>query len=352
MLTSKPKHIVRVANVSRVENFSKILATRVNNDEVTAKDVETIISEIHKRRIINFKRASVIQKGWGKSWESDLLDVVNLKKSHKFNNKARYILMTCNIFTKFLYTRVLRNKDGATVAAAMEDIIIESGAKPDRIQTDNGKEYYNKHFKELMQKYGIEHYSSYSTIKCSHIERLNRTFRMLLMRHLHQRKTEQWSDKVQLITSLYNNKYHRVIKMSPASLTPDKEAEVMKTVYAENNKKRCVKPKFNVWDAVRLSQYRRLFKKESEGSFTYEIYYVRRVLEQFYPCSYTLVTVDGQPILGRVYSPELCPVARPELYIISSIVDRQHGKCLVRMLGYDKDVWIHDEDITTIEYYD
>jgi hypothetical protein len=44
-------------------------------------------------------------------------------------------------------------------------------AKPVRIQFDDGKEFYNKHFKELLEKNNIEWFSTYSDKKAAVVER-------------------------------------------------------------------------------------------------------------------------------------------------------------------------------------
>ena len=46
----------------------------------------------------------------------------------------------------------LKDKKGETVTGAFKTIFRE-GRKPHYLWTDNGKEYYNKHMKDLLQKH-------------------------------------------------------------------------------------------------------------------------------------------------------------------------------------------------------
>ena len=50
------------------------------------------------------------------------------------------------------------------------NIILESGRKPEKIQTDEGTEFFNRHFKALMKKADIELYNTYNETKASVVE--------------------------------------------------------------------------------------------------------------------------------------------------------------------------------------
>lgn len=59
------------------------------------------------------------------------------------------------------------------------------GRIPKNLQTDDGKDFFNKDFKNLMSKYSINHYFIYSRMKSSIIESFNRTFKSLMFREFH-----------------------------------------------------------------------------------------------------------------------------------------------------------------------
>ena len=60
----------------------------------------------------------------------------------------------------------LKNKKGETVTQAFKTIFKE-GRKPQYLWTDKGKEYYNKHMKELLEKNGITLHSTEDEEKSS-----------------------------------------------------------------------------------------------------------------------------------------------------------------------------------------
>jgi transposase InsO family protein len=70
----------------------------------------------------------------------------------------------------------LKNKTGPTLVEAFK-VILTSGRKPAKIMTDQGTEFLNKHFRELMKEEDIELYNTYNETKASIVERLIRTLK-------------------------------------------------------------------------------------------------------------------------------------------------------------------------------
>lgn len=86
--------------------------------------------------------------------------------AHKAENFDRtFILTIIDCFSKFAFAVPLKNKSSEIVARAMEFVFTKSNKIPSKLQTDAGKEFYNKTFGNLMKKYKIHHYSSFSQMK-------------------------------------------------------------------------------------------------------------------------------------------------------------------------------------------
>lgn len=69
----------------------------------------------------------------------------------------------------------IKNKSGVEVTKAFYSILKE-GRVPQKVQTDQGKYFFNKHFQELVKK--IQHNSfTASDLKASVVERFNRTLK-------------------------------------------------------------------------------------------------------------------------------------------------------------------------------
>ena len=84
--------------------------------------------------------------------------------------------MVLDLFSKYGWIVPLKDKKGETVTEAFKTIFKE-GHKPQYLWTDKGKEYYNKHMKELLEKNNITLYSTENEEKSSVCERWNRTIK-------------------------------------------------------------------------------------------------------------------------------------------------------------------------------
>ena len=56
--------------------------------------------------------------------------------------------------------------------------------KPQKIEFDQGTEFYNQSFLKLLKKQKIKHFSVYSDRKCAIVERFNRTLKTRMYRSL------------------------------------------------------------------------------------------------------------------------------------------------------------------------
>lgn len=105
-------------------------------------------------------------------WQAYLVEMIPYAKE---NNYYRYVLMTV-IDT---FSIPIRSKTGNDTTNGFISIL-EGGRIPKNLQADNGNEFYNKKFQELMKHYEINHYSTYSHLKAYVVERFNRTLKSIM----------------------------------------------------------------------------------------------------------------------------------------------------------------------------
>ncbi len=98
-------------------------------------------------------------------------DLVNMSAHSKENYNIKILLTCIDVFSKYAFARPLKNKTGKEVTKVFESILKENHV-PQKLQTDKGTEFFNKH---LMKKYNIHHFAAASDIKESVIECFNRT---------------------------------------------------------------------------------------------------------------------------------------------------------------------------------
>ena len=73
------------------------------------------------------------------------MDLADMQSHAKENDGYRYLLVCIDVFSKYVWVIPLKNKTGPALVTAFKEIL-ESGRKPQKIQTDEGTEFFNKTF--------------------------------------------------------------------------------------------------------------------------------------------------------------------------------------------------------------
>lgn len=307
---------------------------------------EEILKELHKPAQKNFPRRKIIIKDFYETLSIDLAEMIPYA-SQNHNNK--YILCAIDNFSKFAYALPLKNKSGPHVAAAMDQILSKCPAKVKFIHSDQGKEFYNKHFQKVMKKWGIKHFHTFTHLKAAICERFLRTLKGKLWFNFDLRGNHKWDDKLQKVLTEYNNSKHRTINMAPAMVNRKNAKEVFNRVYAQhvnqpNRKKK--KLKYKMGDFLRISKQKQLFEKGYLANFTTEIFQVRKIIHSTPPV-YLLKDLKGNPISGAFYEQELQKTRWPNTFLVSKVLQRKNGKAKVRWLGFppSEDSWVDEKDI-------
>lgn len=303
-----------------------------------------LVNELHTQPRRNFKRRTVIVKGLFDLWQADLVEM----QPYASDNKGfRYLLTVIDAFSKYAWAIPVKNKSGNEVAKAMESIFVKrSSSPPANLQTDLGTEFYNIHFQKLMKKYNINHYSTYTTLKASIVERFNRTLKTWMWKLFSLNGNYKWIDVLQDLIDKYNNTVHRTIKMKPVDVNKTNEKKLLSSVYRKI--KTFPLPKFKVGDKVRISKYKHLFEKGYTPNYTTEIFEIEKV-KITDPVTYILKDYQGQTIRGSFYEQELLKVRNPDMYLIQKILRRKGNKLFVKWLGFSNkhNSWIDKSDVSS-----
>lgn len=299
-----------------------------------------VVNELHRAARRNFVRRRVIIKGIDDLWQGDLAEFLPYSRENKGH---KYILIIIDCFSKYLWTHALKDKSAKAVRDAMSNILLK-GRVPKNLQTDAGKEFYNREFKGLMTRHRINHYSTYSTKKASIAERVIRTIKNNLYKAFSLRGDYKWIDILPEITSKYNETKHRTIKMRPCDVNAMNEQYLLSTVY--NNIKVQAKAKFKVGDIVRISKYKGVFQKGYTPNWSTELFKISKV-QVSNPATYLLEDLDGRPILGSFYEPELQKTKHEEIYLVEKVLRRKGNKVYVKWLGFDNthNSWIDKNNL-------
>ena len=247
---------------------------------MTQKNIKIFINEIYskppkKNYDTNKTDVYYIDDIW-------TLDILDLKDYGPENNKGyRYVLVTIDNFSKFGWTVPIKNRNAITIKDSFENILISSKRKPNLIESDRGKEFYNNIFQDFLNKNDIKHYSRKSSYGAVFAERFNKTIKDLLKRPVFEKNDGNWIDILPTITKQYNNRVHSSTKITPIQASMKKnEGYVYKNLL---DKRKKVKPKFQINDLVRTADLKKTFSKGDTTNWSYKLFKITEIIKNTIP---------------------------------------------------------------------
>lgn len=336
------------ASFSGVERVYKASADPAKTRDSVKKDLRAVDSyTLHKpvRRPTLYRR--IWTKGIDYLYQCDLVDLSSL---HKENNGYKWIITIIDTFSKKAWAFKMKNKTGNSIVAVMTPFFRRN--KPQKMQFDQGTEFYNKKFLDLLKKHKIKHYSVYSDQKAAIVERFNRTLKTRMFRYFTARGSHRWVDILQDLIDGYNKSKHRSTKFAPDDVSKSNEDVVRKNLFPKVKKKKIhSKPVFKVGDTVRVTRIKSIFQKGYEQTYSHEVFTVDTI-KPTYPVTYGLTDYKGDKIEGSFYKSEIQLVDKSGgVWPIEKVVQtRRRGRqteYLVKWKGYPDaaNSWIPRSDL-------
>lgn len=301
-----------------------------------------VVEELHKPARRNYERRSFDIRGIDETWQADLVEMIPYARQNKGFN---YMLNVIDTMSKFAWSVPVKRKNGQNITEAMKSIL-KKGRIPTNLQTDRGKEFYNKEFKELMQKFNINLYSTYSNLKASICERFNRTLKNKMWQQFSLQGNYKWIDILDDLLLKYNNTKHRTIGMKPKDVNASKVAEILSRIALNNKKKIAARGKFKIGDKVRISKNKEIFEKGYTPNWSTEIFTISKV-QNTAPRTYQLQDYQDKPIAGGFYEEELLKTKYPDIYLVEKVLKKRGNNIYVKWLGFDNshNSWIKKSDM-------
>ena len=247
---------------------------------MTQKNIKIFINEIYsKPPKRNYATNKTDVYRFDDIWSLDILD---LKDYGSENNRGyRYVLVIRDNFSKYGWTVPLKNKNAQTMKDSFENILISSKRKPNLIESDRGKEFYNNIFQDFLNKNDVKLYSRNSSYGAVFAERFNRTIRDLLKRPVFEKGDGNWIDVLQTITKQYNNKVHSSTKLTPIQASLKKNEDYVYKNLLDKRKK--ITPKLQLNDLVRTADLKKTFSKGDTTNWSYKLYKITEIINDTIP---------------------------------------------------------------------
>lgn len=303
----------------------------------------TLVKELHRPARKNYLRRHVSIRDLDETWQADLVDMSAYAKD---NGGYNYLLTVIDTFSKYAWALPIKRKNADDVSNAMESVFKQHGRVPKNLHVDAGKEFYNTKFKDLMRRYNVNLYSTFSNLKASICERFNRTLKNKMWMQFSLRGNYKWLDMISDLISSYNDTKHRTIKMRPKDVTMQNAKQLRRRIYKNFNVYPNNKNKFKIGDKVRISKFKHVFEKGYTPNWTTEIFTVYRI-QNTDPVTYKLKDYQNQPIEGGFYEQEIAKVKNPDIYLVEKVVKKRGNKVFVKWLGFDNthNSWISKNDL-------
>lgn len=94
---------------------------------------QIVVNELHKSARRNFPRRKVRILGLN---DLNQIDLISLIPYAKFNRGHKYILVSIDTFSKYVWAKPLKQKNGKEVADAMKKILNDERAISKNLQSD------------------------------------------------------------------------------------------------------------------------------------------------------------------------------------------------------------------------
>ena len=236
----------------------------------------------YRSRRLRFPRLKVVVNDRNEIWSVDLAYVDKLAK---YNNGVKYLLVAVDCLSRYLRVEPLKTKYATETAQIFKMMIKHK--QPELLVA----------FKARCTERGDHLYSTFSEKKSAFAETNIRSLQNIIYRHLEEKWTYPYLDKLDAFVESINSRVNRTIKLAPKKVTKKNVPRLVSlTAKTENSQK----PKFYICDFVHIVKKEETFGKGYKHLFTDEVFEIASI-PTLHPPTYSLIDADKEVIQGKFY---------------------------------------------------
>ena len=323
LLTDKYTNINHKGAFTSSKNFYESLKSDPRFEGITLSQIERFLASItsyalhrENKRSKKYPRVIASYKLY-----CIAIDLIDLKRYSKSNNKKSYILIAMDLFTKMVWMVPLANKSADCTLKGLKEIYKKIGKFSTKLWCDAGKEFQDARVQNWIKSKGIEPYTGTnpSVGKVSSIERCIKSIKIILFRYFSHTRKKRWYPILSKIARIYNNNFHRVIKCTPLQAwRGDKSrAYVWNNSYMRLKTKRHVKTKnkntimsyprfkYKLTDVVKVVQEKTRFSRATDEIYSRENFRIQERLVKSGILFYKLKDLHNVEVLSIFQQSEL-----------------------------------------------
>ena len=355
LFTDPKTSIVAFSSPRKVYEYIKSLGiTNFTLSEVKAFEKKRVRENqlLRSRKDKVIKRLPTIAYGLDDTFQLDLVDM----------HDGKFVLSKIDVLSKKGDCIAIPNKSASAVLEGIQKLIFRNGGVfPNKIQTDEGKEFFNARVQKYFRDNEVNHFHSFFEKKAAVVERFNATWQKMYYKYKQRYPKVKRQELLDWVVKNYNNQPHSAIEnIAPSQVDVDvasvlvrrqldarqkaREAIAARPVAGrkQTRRKRIVFA-FKDGDRVRITRERGVFFKSYKGTFTEEVFVVNKAFVK--PSApdvvlYKLRDLLGEEIKGIFYENQLQKVFKPEKEVMEKIERRDPR------LGYLVKLRDHPKDFT------
>jgi hypothetical protein len=284
-----------------------------------------------------FKTEKLIVEYPDQMWDCDIMVMEN----PGVNKGFRYVLCCIDLFSRYLWIRLMKKKTASESGDALASIINDSGRSCEVLRTDNGKEFTGAPFQNTLKENAIHHQIAYGAHKANYVERVQRTIQTKLYKYLYENNTGVFIDVIDDIVKAYNETIHSATGVAPADVDEKNYRDIYEKVYIPTlNRRAREKPSyaFDIGDLVRISLTTEAFTKGYKQKFTEELFRIKNKIPSD-PPRYRLEDLMGEVIKGSFYAGDLQKFHMKDISEVSFKIEKILGQRTVGKRKYQLVKW-------------
>ncbi|EGT40319.1 hypothetical protein CAEBREN_16704 [Caenorhabditis brenneri] len=340
--------------IKGLRGISTLLAqAKKINSRISRKDVITFL---HSNNTYT-RNYPVVKKTQHNPWVATgpdshhMADLAMLPALKRFNKGYCYILVVVDVFSRFVFTRPLKNKTCITVTKAYEDILWTSWRIPSRLYTDKGTEFMGKKFREFVNSLGITHMNPKNTnVKACYAENAIMRIKNKLEKWFTAKQSYEWTRVLDDIVDGLNSTYMDSIGTCPKNVNSKNSQKVWNRLY---NTIQSRNAKYKLGDTVRILMESSPFSKGTRARWSEEVFRIVKIVPYDIPI-YILADMTDEWLDGIWYEEELVLYNNTDNSMkIDKIIRKRKRKgiseCFVSFLGHSPahNRWILESDLSS-----